>query len=245
MTLPEVHLAGEAVAALVDGELTRGAYHRALTHLVRCTECRLAVQSQREAKSLLVRAGVPPLPGSLLSRLHDVPMTADLGDPGSLALDDGELVWRSGPPDPPNPPSPLDPPSSVPRQAGGRGPRGRRPHRPGADRPRSYPINRMHSKPLRRSLAGTLAGLAFGVLAAAVAPTGGGVTSPGQGGVNGGGSAVVPASVIGGVAPQERSRRERLRPADRSADRSAQVGTFDVGGSRPVTSSRTLLTGAR
>ena len=54
MTLPEVHLAGEALAALIDGELSQAAYHRALDHMVRCAECRTAVNAQRQAKAALV-----------------------------------------------------------------------------------------------------------------------------------------------------------------------------------------------
>ena len=95
MTLPEVHLAGEAVAALIDGELSQGAYHRALDHMVRCHECRTAVNAQRQAKAALVGTEIPAVPNGLLSRLHAVPMTTDIGGPraGILAVADGELVW--------------------------------------------------------------------------------------------------------------------------------------------------------
>ena len=42
MSLPESHLAQEAIAALVDGELAPGPAHRAARHLSGCLECRLA-----------------------------------------------------------------------------------------------------------------------------------------------------------------------------------------------------------
>src|ERR687898_37852 len=42
-------------------------------------ECRTAVDAHREAKALIGAAPDPGLPAGLLSRLLDVPMTADLG----------------------------------------------------------------------------------------------------------------------------------------------------------------------
>ena len=50
MSLP--HLAGEAIAALVDGELARGAHQRALDHLARCPECRAAVNAAAHGPEL-------------------------------------------------------------------------------------------------------------------------------------------------------------------------------------------------
>ena len=47
MSLPESHLAQEAIAALVDGELASGPAGRAARHLAGCLECRMAVQAQR------------------------------------------------------------------------------------------------------------------------------------------------------------------------------------------------------
>jgi len=148
------------MAALIDGELSRGAHHRALDHLAHCEECRTVVHLQRQAKAALVGAGIPAVPGDLLCRLRSVPMTTDLDTttPGQLAMADGELVWvPAARPEPPN----TEPPA--------RRPRTRRTPRP--DRPRSYPIHRTRSVRLRRGLAGTLAGLAFGVVSAA-APLG-------------------------------------------------------------------------
>ena len=40
MSIPESHLAQEAIAALVDGELTAGPANRAARHLAGCLQCR-------------------------------------------------------------------------------------------------------------------------------------------------------------------------------------------------------------
>ncbi|MFP5371227.1 MAG: zf-HC2 domain-containing protein, partial [Actinomycetes bacterium] len=53
MSIPESHLAQEAIAALVDGELPAGPAGRAARHLTGCAQCRMAVQAQREAKAAL------------------------------------------------------------------------------------------------------------------------------------------------------------------------------------------------
>ncbi|HEX5493481.1 MAG TPA: hypothetical protein VFX70_02765, partial [Mycobacteriales bacterium] len=97
MTFPEVHLAGEAVVAFVDGELGSVAQARALTHLGVCAECQRAVEAQQETSRLLAGAPDPALPAGLAGRLRRIPMTADLGDPdGSdvvLAVEGDDLVW--------------------------------------------------------------------------------------------------------------------------------------------------------
>jgi anti-sigma factor RsiW len=88
MTIPESHLAQEAIAALVDGELTAGPARRAAAHLTGCASCRMAVQAQREAKEALHRSQEVAVPGDLLSRLCAIPFTADVpggGGPGTLA----------------------------------------------------------------------------------------------------------------------------------------------------------------
>jgi hypothetical protein len=98
VTLPDVHLAGEAVAAYVDDALSPIARDRAERHLRSCTECRAVVEAQREAKVLLAASFDPELPAGLLARLRDIPMTADLG--GSdivLAIDCGQLTWARRP----------------------------------------------------------------------------------------------------------------------------------------------------
>jgi len=81
VNLSESHLAQEAIAALVDGELGAGPANRAAKHLFGCAQCRLAVQAQREAKEALHRSADVAVPGALLSRLQAIPFTADV--PGS------------------------------------------------------------------------------------------------------------------------------------------------------------------
>ena len=95
MSLPESHLAQEAVAALVDGELPSGAAGRAARHLGRCLECRLAVEAQREAKEALHRCEDVGVPGDLLSRLRAIPFTTDVPGtqgPGTMSAGPGELT---------------------------------------------------------------------------------------------------------------------------------------------------------
>jgi anti-sigma factor RsiW len=96
MSIPESHLAQEAIAALVDGELPAGPAGRAARHLTGCAQCRMAVQAQREAKEALHEAAEVAVPGDLLSRLCAIPFTADVpsgGSPlGSLRAAPGGLV---------------------------------------------------------------------------------------------------------------------------------------------------------
>ena len=80
--IPESHLAQEAVAALVDGELPAGPAGRAARHLTGCLQCRLAVEAQREAKEVLHTSQDVAVPGDLLSRLCAIPFTADVPDAG-------------------------------------------------------------------------------------------------------------------------------------------------------------------
>ena len=82
--IPESHLAQEAVAALVDGELSGGAAGRAARHLGGCLQCRLAVAAQREAKAALQRGADLTVPGDLMSRLQAIPFTTDM--PGAIGL---------------------------------------------------------------------------------------------------------------------------------------------------------------
>ena len=63
MSIPESHLAQEAIAALVDGELAAGPAQRAAKHLFGCAQCRLAVEAQREAKEALHRSCDVAVPG--------------------------------------------------------------------------------------------------------------------------------------------------------------------------------------
>jgi anti-sigma factor RsiW len=83
VTIPESHLAFEAIAALVDGELPAGPAGRAARHLERCAQCRMAVAAQREAKEALHGCDDMAVPGDLLTRLQAIPFTTDVpGGPG-------------------------------------------------------------------------------------------------------------------------------------------------------------------
>ena len=98
MNIPESHLAQEAIAALVDGELAGGPAARAARHLTGCAQCRMAVQAQREAKEALHASSDVAVPGDLLSRLRAIPFTADVpgaGDGlGALSAGPGQLTVR-------------------------------------------------------------------------------------------------------------------------------------------------------
>ncbi len=96
MSLPESHLAQEAIAALVDGELDAGPATRAARHLAGCLQCRMAVQAQREAKEALHRTRDVDVPGDLMSRLCAIPFTTDVpgagGGAGTMSAGPGELT---------------------------------------------------------------------------------------------------------------------------------------------------------
>jgi anti-sigma factor RsiW len=97
LSIPATHLAQEAIAALVDGELPAGPAGRAARHLAGCLQCRLAVEAQREAKEALHASEDVVVPGDLLSRLCAIPFTAEVpgaGGPGSgtLSAGPGELT---------------------------------------------------------------------------------------------------------------------------------------------------------
>jgi anti-sigma factor RsiW len=142
MSIPESHLAQEAIAALVDGELTAGPARRAAAHLSGCTMCRMAVQAQREAKEALHRSQEVAVPGDLLSRLCAIPFTADVpggGGPGTLAAGPDTLTVSG---------------------STGSWAVSLRPHRP--SRPDST------ARWLRRGVTGTLAGIGLGVVALAL-----------------------------------------------------------------------------
>jgi anti-sigma factor RsiW len=142
VNIPESHLAQEAIAALVDGELPSGPAGRAARHLAGCAQCRMAVQAQREAKEALHEAADVALPGDLLSRLCAIPFTADVptgGTLGGLSAGPGGLL--------------MDGPSggwSVDLA------------------PSGPPARADHARWLRRGVAGTLAGLGLGVVLLAV-----------------------------------------------------------------------------
>jgi len=151
MTIPENHLAQEAIAALVDGELAPGPAHRAAKHLYGCVLCRMAVEAQREAKEALHRSCDVAVPGDLLSRLQAIPFTADVPSSGGTLAAGPDQLTLSGPTG--SWAMPLGPQDTA--------------HR--ADQARW----------LRRGVAGTAAALGVGVLALALnLPAGGSTTSP-------------------------------------------------------------------
>lgn len=143
MSISESHLAQEAIAALVDGELTAGPAARAARHLTGCLQCRMAVQAQREAKDALHASQEVAVPGDLMSRLCAIPFTADVpgagGGPLSLGPDPSRLTVRDSAGAWEVDLSPQD-----------------RPHRPD------------HARWLRRGLVGTFVGLGAGVTALAL-----------------------------------------------------------------------------
>jgi anti-sigma factor RsiW len=144
VTIPESHLAQEAIAALVDGELTAGPANRAARHLAGCLQCRLAVQAQREAKEALHESADVAVPGDLMSRLCAIPFTADVPGSGSgtgtMTAGPGELTVTG---------------------ASGSWSLDLHPHRR-----RATPDHT--ARWLRRGLAGTLLGLGVGVTALAL-----------------------------------------------------------------------------
>lgn len=97
MNIPASHLAQEAIAALVDGELSGTAAGRAARHLTGCLQCRLAVEAQREAKEALHTSRDVAVPGDLLSRLQAIPFTADVSASGGFAGAGTVFVDQLGP----------------------------------------------------------------------------------------------------------------------------------------------------
>lgn len=67
------HLASEAIAAYVDGELRMSAYLRAAHHLSMCLECAHEVESQQQARRALRGSGEVTMPLSLLGVLSRIP----------------------------------------------------------------------------------------------------------------------------------------------------------------------------
>ena len=141
MSIPESHLAQEAIAALVDGELPAGPASRAARHLSGCLQCRMAVEAQREAKEALHRSPDVAVPGDLMSRLCAIPFTTEVsgGGGGTMTAGPGEVTVTGASGSWSVDLSPQD-----------------RPQRPD------------HAHWLRRGLAGTLIGLGAGVTALAL-----------------------------------------------------------------------------
>jgi hypothetical protein len=144
VSIPESHLAQEAIAALVDGELPAGPANRAAGHLSRCLQCRLAVQAQREAKEALNDCEDVVVPGDLMSRLRAIPFTTDVpgsgvGGPDTLTAGPRGLTVTG-----------ASGSWSVDLQ------------------PQQRPQQADHARWLRRGLAGTLMGLGAGITALAL-----------------------------------------------------------------------------
>lgn len=74
------HLASEAVAAYVDGELRMNAYLRAAQHVSQCAECAAAVDAQQHARGALRQSGEITMPISLLGALSRIPTCHPLDD---------------------------------------------------------------------------------------------------------------------------------------------------------------------
>lgn len=70
---PTEHLAPEAVAAFVDGELGSTAHMRATHHLALCPECVAAVDAQMSARTRLRSSGTMAIPTDLLGQLSQIP----------------------------------------------------------------------------------------------------------------------------------------------------------------------------
>lgn len=104
MNIPVSHLAQEAIAALVDGELSGTAAGRAARHLSGCVQCRLAVEAQREAKEALHTSRDLAVPGDLLSRLQAIPFTAEVSSSGGFGGSGTVFLDQLGPLTPPETP---------------------------------------------------------------------------------------------------------------------------------------------
>ncbi|MFI6040543.1 hypothetical protein ACIA8C_02850 [Nocardia sp. NPDC051321] len=79
---PTEHLASEAIAAYVDGELRMNAYLRAAQHLSLCPECAAEVDAQQQARIALRQSGPISIPHGLHDSLTRIPL-ADL--PGAAS----------------------------------------------------------------------------------------------------------------------------------------------------------------
>ena len=213
MTLPDLHLSEDALAAYADGILSPAADERAAKHLRSCAECRTAVDVEREAKALLGAAPDPSPPAGLMARLLDVPMTADLGGSDRvLAIEGDRLGWSTG--------TTSSDTRVVERRAAA--PARPRPQvRPaGAARPAGRSAR---ARRTRRGLAVSLAGLAFGVIASAAStgPAGAAATSR-VGDVPGPSTRLV----VGTTAPMDLTRGLQFRrPGSDGALTSATVST--------------------
>lgn len=95
----QTHLSTEAISAYVDGELSAGPRERAVRHIGSCLECAYAVGVQQQAKeSLSGEASEVAVPQSLLSRLGEIPFSAELAgsfdELGIYASESGRFEFR-------------------------------------------------------------------------------------------------------------------------------------------------------
>lgn len=88
------HLASEAVAAYVDGELQMNAYLRAADHLAQCRECAAAVDAQQHARIALRQSGEISMPTSLLGALSQIP-TCQPADDGDVTAGRRRAIFSS------------------------------------------------------------------------------------------------------------------------------------------------------
>lgn len=82
------HLNPEAVAALVDNELSASAEHRAKIHLVQCEECRAEVNRQRNAAQRVraANSGEFHAPKELLAKLASIETSCEEEPAGQASI---------------------------------------------------------------------------------------------------------------------------------------------------------------
>lgn len=88
------HLAIEAVAAFVDGELPMKAHLRAASHLSMCQQCAAEVDAQGQARAALRDSRPVTMPSTLMGLLSAIPQTAP-DEPGNEAPPAVEPADRS------------------------------------------------------------------------------------------------------------------------------------------------------
>ncbi|MBL1076109.1 hypothetical protein JK358_17055 [Nocardia sp. 2] len=80
---PTEHLASEAIAAYVDGELRMNAYLRAAQHLSQCRECAAEVHAQEQARIALRQSQHITAPMRLHDTLSRIPLSELPGAQGN------------------------------------------------------------------------------------------------------------------------------------------------------------------
>ncbi|MCX5043754.1 zf-HC2 domain-containing protein [Aldersonia sp. NBC_00410] len=89
------HLASEAIAAYVDGELRMNAYMRAANHLAMCPECAAEVEAQRQASRELRHCAGDDItmPNSLFGLLSRIPLGEFPACAPDPRVDGGSKRW--------------------------------------------------------------------------------------------------------------------------------------------------------